>query len=79
MHTDDRPRAEPYPPRRPFLNTPQAAHYLGLSARHLERMRARGTGPRFRRHGRFVFYHLHDLDRWSEATANDHTGPKGSD
>jgi predicted DNA-binding transcriptional regulator AlpA len=49
----------------PFVNTPQAAHYLGLSARFLERMRSSGDGPVFRRHGRYVFYHLDDLDAWS--------------
>jgi predicted DNA-binding transcriptional regulator AlpA len=69
MDDGERPRTGAQPPRRPFLNTPQAAHYVGLSARHLERMRARGSGPRFRRHGRFVFYHLDDLVAWSEASA----------
>lgn len=53
--------------RGPFLNTPQAAHYLGLSARHLERLRARGGGPVFRRHCRFVVYHIDDLNGWSRA------------
>lgn len=53
---------------RPFLNTPRAAFYLGLSARHLERMRGRGEGPSFRRHGRFVVYHVADLDAWSRST-----------
>lgn len=28
----------------PFLNTRQASHYLGLSVRYLERMRAGGKG-----------------------------------
>ena len=28
----------------------------------------RGTGPVFRRHSRFVYYHLDDLDAWSRAT-----------
>ena len=55
---------------RPFLNTPRAAHYLGLAARHLERMRARGEGPRFRRHGRFVYYHVDDLETWSQSTGS---------
>ena len=49
----------------PFLNTPQAAHYIGLSGRTLEAMRAQGLGPDFRRHGRFVRYHIDDLDDWS--------------
>lgn len=69
MDDDQRPRTARHMPQRPFLNTPQAAHYVGLSARHLERMRSRGGGPRFRRHGRFVFYHVEDLDAWSEANA----------
>lgn len=52
---------------RPFLNTRQAAHFLGLSPRHLERLRSRGLGPVFRRHSRFVVYHIEDLDAWSLA------------
>lgn len=53
----------------PYLNTRQAAHYLQVSVRFLERLRRRGGGPRFRRHGRFVFYHLDDVDAWSLASA----------
>src|SRR5207302_1419081 len=34
----------------PFLNTAQAAHYLGLSRKTLEKLRVVGGGPRFRRH-----------------------------
>lgn len=49
----------------PFLNTPQAAHYLGLTTRHLERMRSQRRGPVYRRHGRYIFYHIDDLDTWS--------------
>lgn len=50
----------------PFLTTEQAAFYLGLSARKLQQLRARGEGPIFRRHCRYVRYHIDDLDRWSE-------------
>ncbi len=50
----------------PFLNTEQAAFYLGLSARKLKQMRASGSGPRFRRHSRYVRYHIDDLDCWSK-------------
>ncbi|NGM49321.1 helix-turn-helix domain-containing protein [Caulobacter sp. 602-2] len=50
----------------PFLNTAQAAHYIGLSERTFETMRSEGIGPRFRRHGRFVRYHIDDLDAWSQ-------------
>ena len=49
----------------PFLNTEQAAFYLGLSARKLQMMRRDGTGPAFRRHSRYVRYHIDDLDSWS--------------
>ena len=49
----------------PFLNTDQAAHYIGLSRRTLEKMRTSGGGPRYRKHGRYVRYHIDDLDAWS--------------
>jgi hypothetical protein len=49
----------------PFLNTDQAAAYLKISSRLLKRLRVRGTGPTFRRHCRFVQYHIDDLDSWS--------------
>lgn len=51
----------------PFLNTAQAAHYLGLSIRTLEEMRQRGEGPEPRRHGRMLRYHIADIDAWSLA------------
>ena len=54
----------------PFLSTAQAAHYVGLSPRTLERMRRTGRGPRFRKHGRYVRYHIADLDVWSESRAS---------
>ncbi len=54
----------------PFLNTPQAAHYLGLSRKTLEKLRVIGGGPRFRRHGHHVVYHIDDLDAWSEERAH---------
>lgn len=52
----------------PFLNTAQAAHYVGLSNRTLEQMRWSGIGPSFRRHGRFIRYHIDDLNAWSRST-----------
>lgn len=51
----------------PFLNTAQAAYYLNLSAATLEDMRGRHQGPSFRRHGRFIRYHIADLDDWSRS------------
>ena len=49
----------------PFLNTDQAAAYLKISSRLLKRLRVKGEGPVFRRHCRFVQYHIDDLDTWS--------------
>lgn len=56
---------------RPFLNTRQAGHYLGLTPRHLERLRAEGRGPTFRRHCRYVVYHIDDLEAWSRANSSE--------
>ena len=53
----------------PFLNTEQAGFYLGLSARKLQMMRSAGEGPAFRRHSRYVRYHIDDLDSWSRRVA----------
>jgi hypothetical protein len=54
----------------PFLNTAQAAHYIGLAERTLETMRGHGQGPAFRRHGRFIRYHIDDLDAWSQRSGS---------
>ena len=62
---DDIARAARAKKGSPFLSTEQAAFYLGLSARKLQAMRAAGCGPRFRRHSRYVRYHIDDLDAWS--------------
>lgn len=51
----------------PFLNTAQAAFYVGLSQRTLEKMRVVGGGPSYRKHGRYVRYHIDDLESWSRA------------
>jgi transposase len=58
----------------PFLNTEQAAFYLGLSPRRLQELRSAGEGPRFRRHSRYVRYHIDDLDRWSKETSGGNNG-----
>lgn len=57
----------------PFLNTAQAAHYLGLSPRRLEEMREEGSGPTYRKHGSAVRYHIKDLDAWSETSKRSST------
>jgi len=65
---DDIARASQAKKGSPFLSTEQAGFYLGLSARKMQSMRADGTGPPFRRHSRYVRYHIDDLDDWSRAT-----------
>jgi excisionase family DNA binding protein len=50
----------------PFLSTEQAAFYLGLSPRKVQAMRASGEGPKFRRHGRYVRYHIDEIEDWSK-------------
>ena len=50
----------------PFLNTKQAATYLGLKPNTLEKMRVYGGGPIYRKHGRYVRYHERDVKDWSD-------------
>jgi len=49
----------------PFLSPAQAAHYLGLTVRTLQKHRSKRTGPAFCRHGNNVRYHVDDLIAWS--------------
>ena len=50
------------PPR--CLRTPEAARFLGLSGRTLEKHRTYGTGPRYSKLGGRVVYRLDDLQTW---------------
>ena len=52
------------PPR--FLRTKEAAEFLSLSARTLEKHRCFGTGPVYRKLGGRIVYALADLDAWAE-------------
>ena len=52
------------PPR--FLRTPEAARFLGLSGRTLEKHRYFGTGPAYIRVGGRVIYQLSELLEWAE-------------
>jgi predicted DNA-binding transcriptional regulator AlpA len=64
------------PPR--YLRTPEAARFLGLSGRTLEKHRTYGTGPRYSKLGGRVVYKLEDLQAWVErgakASTSDDTG-----
>ncbi|WP_293853944.1 helix-turn-helix domain-containing protein [Sphingomonas sp. SCN 67-18] len=52
------------PPR--YLRTDEAARFLGLSPRTLEKHRTYGTGPTYRKLGGRVVYALADLQQWAD-------------
>ena len=52
------------PPR--YLRTPEAARFLGLSGRTLEKHRYFGSGPAYRRIGGRVVYSVDDLRAWAD-------------
>lgn len=55
-------------PDKPFLNTAEAAAWLRLTKNTLEKMRVQGRGPTYRKHGRYVRYHIEDLMEFSQAS-----------
>lgn len=60
-----------------FFTTPEAAEYLRLAPKTLEKYRVTGDGPPFRKHGRRVLYHREELDAWSEEQARLSTSDPG--
>ena len=67
---DDIARAQLARKGSPFLTTEQAAEYIGLKARTLEKMRSVGGGPHYCKHGRYLRYHIDELKDWSEGRAH---------
>ncbi|MCC8977269.1 helix-turn-helix domain-containing protein [Bradyrhizobium sp. 10BB] len=55
-------------PDKLFLNTAEAAAWLRLTKNTLEKMRVQGRGPVYRKHGRYVRYHIEDLVEFSQAS-----------
>lgn len=53
--------------RENYLNTREAAAWLGLSPKTLERYRVSGEGPDFHKLGARVRYLLKDLEKWASA------------
>lgn len=65
------------PPR--YLRTPEAARFLSLSGRTLEKHRTYGTGPAYRKLGGRVVYSIEDLQAWANRGAVTSTSdPSGS-
>jgi predicted DNA-binding transcriptional regulator AlpA len=63
------------PPR--YLRTPEAARFLSLSGRTLEKHRIYGTGPRYSKLGGRVVYRLEDLQAWVAQGAKASTSDPG--
>ena len=63
----------------PFLDTRQAAGYLGLRPSTLECWRTTGGGPPFKKFGRRVFYDRDDLESWVKAQHRTSTSDPGPD
>jgi predicted DNA-binding transcriptional regulator AlpA len=65
------------PPR--YLRTPEAARFLSLSGRTLEKHRTYGTGPAYRKLGGRVVYSVEDLQVWADrGTVTSTSDPRGS-
>ena len=60
------PATTPAQPQR-YLTNDEAADYLRLSPRTLEKQRVIGGGPRFRKFGRRVMYAVADLNVWADS------------
>ena len=50
-----------------YLTNDEAAAFLRLSPRTLEKQRVIGGGPRFRKFGRRVLYAVEDLEAWANS------------
>jgi predicted DNA-binding transcriptional regulator AlpA len=61
-----------------FVRTQQAAAYLGLSHRTLEKHRTFGTGPAYRKLGGRVVYAIEDLQAWADRGAKVSTSDPGA-
>jgi predicted DNA-binding transcriptional regulator AlpA len=60
-----------------FVRTQQAAAFLGLSHRTLEKHRTYGTGPAYRKLGGRVLYAIDDLQAWADRGARLSTTDQG--
>jgi len=57
--------SDPNKPAPVYLDNKQAADFLKISPRTLEKHRVKGGGPRFRKLGRRVVYAVADLEAWA--------------
>ncbi len=62
-----------------YLRTQEAARFLGLSARTLEKHRTYGTGPVYRKLGGRIVYAPEDLRAWADRGIRHSTSDPGTD
>ena len=62
-----------------YLRTPEAARFLSLSGRTLEKHRTYGTGPRYSKVGGRVVYRIDDLQAWVTRGAKASTSEESED
>ncbi|MCD4512187.1 helix-turn-helix domain-containing protein [Brucella pseudogrignonensis] len=60
----------------PFMTTKQAATWLHLCARTLEKHRSFGTGPAYHKIGGRILYDIADLRAWVETGSRTSTSDK---
>ena len=65
------------PPR--FLSTNEAARFLCLSPRTLEKHRSHGTGPMYRKLGGRIVYSIDDLESWADKGLRSSTSEHNED
>ncbi|WP_076861784.1 helix-turn-helix transcriptional regulator [Bradyrhizobium mercantei] len=60
-----------------YLRTPEAARFLSLSGRTLEKHRTYGTGPEYHKIGGRVVYSVADLTAWAKQGKKKSTSDPG--
>lgn len=66
-------------PNSQYLRTAEAARFLGLARRTLEKWRCVGGGPVYFKFGRVCLYQLSDLKAWAEAGRRTSTSDLGNE
>jgi hypothetical protein len=66
-----------FPLRLPFLRAKEAARFIGVSCRTLEKHRICGTGPKYMKVGGRIIYAVTDLREWAERGARRATSDPG--
>ena len=60
----------------PYLTAQEAAAYLRLKRSTIDHYRCSGAGPKYRKHGGRIAYHIDDLDAWSKSKSYNNTATR---